>query len=126
MKPKLTIPILALVLLTACASVYTGVVTMTTVVDTAMKSWADISVKGLSSPSIDTKVVLAHDKYRAAAGVTQTALIAYKASGDPTQYNQALVLAKEAANQLLDLIVPLLTPKQGTDLKTKLSNAKTI
>jgi hypothetical protein len=125
-KSKLTIPLLALLLLAACSTIYTGVVTMTTVVDTAMKSWADLSVKNLTTPAIDSQVVTAHNKYRTAAGVAQGALQAYKLSGDPAQYNAAMDAAKAAANQLLDIIVPLLSPAQATDLKKKLTNAKTI
>jgi hypothetical protein len=126
MKTK-QIPILLLLLLAvSCASIFSGVVTITTVVDTAMKSWADLSVKGLTTEAVDTKVKQVHEKYRASCAVAQTALVAYKASGDPTSYNAAVAAAKQAANQLVDLIVPLLSASNGTDLKTKLANAKTL
>lgn len=125
---KKSLPALAALMLlaVACASLYTGVITVTTVVDSAMKSWAELSVKGLTTPAVDAKVTAAHDKYRASCGVAKNALIAYKVSGDPTQYNAAIAAAKDAANQLLELIVPLLTATEGTDLQTKLANAKTL
>lgn len=129
--PKLVLPLVLVALLAgACASIYTGVVTVTTVVDTAMKSWAELSVNGYTTAAVDARVIQAHNEYRAACGVAQTALQAYKISGDPLQYNvaqaMALAKAKEAANALVDLIVPLLPVKKGTEIKTQLVNAKTL
>lgn len=118
--------IAALALIAACTSVYTGVVTITSVVDSAMKAWADLSVRGLTTAAVDTRVIAAHNQYRASCGVAQSALIAYKASGDPAQYNVAIAAARDAASQLLAIITPLLTPGQATDLQTKFANAKAL
>lgn len=117
---------MALAFLVGCATMYTSVVTITTVVDTAMKSWADASVHGLTSTAIDTKVTTAHLKYRQSCAVAQSVLIAYKLSGDPTQYNAAVLAAKTAAQELLNLITPLLTQPQASDLQQKLYNATKI
>jgi len=121
------LPSLALVLLlVGCTSLYQSVLTITSVVDQAMKNWAALSVAGKTSPAVDAKVKAAHEVYRQAAGVTQQALVAYKASGDQTQYVAALNAAKAAAQGVIDLIVPLLEPAVGTQLLNNLANAKTL
>lgn len=115
-----------LAFIVGCASLYTATVTLTDTVDSAMKMWANLSNNGKTTAAIDAKVTAAHDKYRASCAVAATALTAYKQSGDPTQYNAAVQSAFAAAGQLVDLILPLVTPAQATDLKTKLGNSKTI
>jgi len=126
MMKTIRLPLAAFLLafLVGCAGLYTGVVTVTSVVDTAMKAWADLSVQGKTTPAVDAQVKAAHDKYRAACGVAQSALVAYKASGDPAQYNVAVAAAKQAASDLVAIIVPLVTSAQASDLQTKLANAK--
>ena len=120
----LTLSIVAL--LAGCATVYTSTVTITQVVDTAMKGWADLSVKGFTSAAVDTKVIAAHNNYRQACAVTQTALIAYKQTGDNTAFVQAMAVAKAAASGLIDLIVPLLTTSDGAEIKDNLAKATTL
>lgn len=120
----LTLSIVAL--LCGCASLYSGVVTITSVVDSAMKSWASLSNKGLTNPEIDAKVTNAHNQYRKACAIAQEALIAYKASGDQSEYLKAFEVVKAAAGSLIDMIVPLVSPSKGTQLKTDLAKAKVI
>lgn len=121
---KRIVPIIALVLLvTACASIYTATVTITQVVDAGMKDWAALSVAGKTSPAIDAAVVKGHDKYRAACAVAQTALIAYKASGDQSQYIAALSATRAAAQVVFDIITPFLSSNEAVNLNTKLQKA---
>lgn len=120
-RTLLTIPLL--LFLVACASLYTGVVTMTSVVDAAMKDWASLSVAGKTSAAIDARVKATHDQYRQAAAATQVALITYKQSGDQGPYIAALNSARVIAQQLIDLIVPLVTTSEGNALKTNLAKA---
>lgn len=125
MKKLLATTIVTL-LLVGCASFSKTVVTVTAVVDSAMKEWAALSVNGKTTPSVDAKVVQAHNTYRASCAIVQTALIKYKETGDQAPYLQAFAAARAAADGLLELITPLLLPEKATDLKTKLSTAKTL
>lgn len=113
-------------ILVGCSTLYSGVVTITSVVDSAMKQWASLSVSGKTTKAIDDKVTAAHDKYRQAAAATQAALIAYKANGDQSAYVAALAAARAAAGDLVNLIAPLLLPNSATTLQNNLSKAKTL
>lgn len=113
-------------ILVGCSTLYSGVVTITSVVDSAMKQWASLSVSGKTTKAIDDKVTSAHDKYRQAAAATQAALIAYKANGDQSAYVAALAAARAAAGDLVNLIAPLLLPNSATTLQNNLSKAKTL
>lgn len=127
MTPIRNLSLLSILLLLAgCVTFYTGVVTMTEVVDTSMKMWADLARRGMTTEAVNEQVTLAHDQYRAACAIARDALIAYKQSGDPTTYEEAVKSAKNAANNLLNFIVPLLSPSDGTKLRTELDKAKTI
>lgn len=127
MKPmKRILPLLAVLLMVGCTSLYTGIVTFTSVVDAAMKDWASLSAKGQTSPKVDAAVTAAHDKYRAAAGVAQTALIAYKAGGNQQDWLNALAAVKASAGDLINMIVPLVTPSRAATLTTQLSKASTL
>lgn len=118
--------ILVIGLLVGCASLYSGIITITSVVDSAMKQWAALSVAGKTSPAIDAKVTTAHDNYRKAAAATQAALIAYKASGDQSAYVAALNASRAAAQGLIDLIVPLVLPRDAATLQNNFAKAKTL
>lgn len=121
------IPILAvLVLVTACTGLYRGVITITSVVDNAAKEYAALYNKGVITADVDAKVTKAHDQYRAACKIASDALKAYKLTGDNQQYVAALQAAKVAATGFIDMIVPLLTQKQATTLKTNLEKAKVL
>jgi hypothetical protein len=124
---KLNIPlVLLLACMVGCTGLYTGVVTVTQVVDTAMKGWADLAHQGKTTPAIDAQVTRAHDKYRGACGVASASLQAYKLSGDPAQYQSAVAAAKDAASQLVAIIVPLLSPSQSSTLQSQLTKANTL
>lgn len=108
---------------TACVSLSTAVITITQVVDSGMKDWAAMSVAGKSTPAIDVKVIAAHDNYRQACAVAQKALVAFKETGNNSDYVKALAAARASADGLIDLITPLITPDKSTELKIKLSKA---
>lgn len=118
--------ILLILIVVGCSSLYTGVVTITSVVDSAMKEWASLSVAGKTNPGIDNQVIAAHNKYREAAGLAQTALMAYKAGGNQADYQNALAAVRVAASGLLDFITPLLTPSKAQTLHNNFDKAKTL
>jgi hypothetical protein len=113
-------------LLAGCATVYTGVVTITSVVDTGMKAWAEVSAKGMSSAAVDAKVIEVHNKYREACAVAKIALESYKANGDQAAYLQAFAVVKATAADLIQLIAPLINPSKAAKLQTDLSKATKI
>jgi hypothetical protein len=125
MKQLVSIALIA-VFLIGCTTFYQSVVTLTAVVDSAMKQWAALSVAGKTSPAIDVRVSQAHTAYRQAAATAQEALIQYKATGDQGAYIAALNAAKVAAQGLIDLIVPLLNPVDASTLQSNLAKAKTL
>lgn len=124
---KNILPIVSLaVLLTACATLYSSVVTITSVVDTAMKAWAELSVAGKTTAAVDAKVIAAHNKYRESCAVAAKALKAYKESGDNNQYVAALNAVKAVATDLVALITPLVTTAQADTLNKNLSKASAL
>lgn len=133
MKNKTISAILTAILVTGllagCATVYSSIVTLTSVVDTTMKAWADLSVAGKTTPDIDKQVVNAHEKYRQACGVAQAALITAKTNGDQTPYVQAIAIAKVAAQGILDIVAPILLktdPAKAATIQKQLAKANKI
>lgn len=121
------VPILALMLLvTACSSLFKTTVTLTSVVDSAMKDWAQLSVAGKTTPQIDAAVSKAHDQYRQACVVARDALVTYKNTGQNTEYIAALSGAQTAALGIIEMISPLISPKKADALKNNLKKANTI
>lgn len=107
-----------------CTTLYRGVVTMSDVVDKAMTAWADLSVKGATTPAVDARVKAAHAQYQKSAAVARDALIAYKQGGDKATYEQALAAAQVAMNGVVNIILPLLTPDKADTLRAQASKAK--
>lgn len=116
----------AIAFLVGCSTLYTTTVTITQVVDSAMKDWAQMSASGKSTAAIDAAVIKAHNHYRGACAVAQTALLNYKASGNNADYISALVAVRSSVDGLFDLITPLLTPAKATNLKTQLAKASVL
>jgi hypothetical protein len=125
---KSLFPIIALLalLVAGCGTFYTGIVTLTGVVDSGMKEWAHLSNAGKTTPAIDASVKKAHATYQQACGVAKVALQQYKAGGSQANYVNALETAKVAAAGLFDVIVPLLTVDKADSLKTRLAKASTL
>jgi hypothetical protein len=114
---------LAVAFLVGCSTLYDTTVTITQVVDAGMKDWSQMSAAGKTTPAIDAAVVKAHDQYRAACAVAQTALINYKASGNNADYVSAIVAVRASVDSLFDLITPLLTPAKASTLQSNLKKA---
>lgn len=112
-------------ILTGCAGLYKGSITLTAVVDSMMRNWAEMSVQGFTTPQIDEAVVKAHNRYREAAKVARKALEAYKAGGDVSGYVAAFAAAKEAADGIFEIIRPILAQHQVGDYQMQLNRAKT-
>jgi len=127
MKLKTSLVLLCLLFLScSCVTVNRSVVTLTGVVDSAMKSWAALSVNGMTTPAIDAKVTKAHDKYRAACAVAETALMVYKQTGNNRDYIDALRSAQVAADAIIELVVPLLSKAEGDKLARQMQNANVL
>ena len=125
MRTTRTVTVLAMVALlcVACQTLYTSTVTITQVVDTAMKDWASMSVAGKTTAELDRRVIAAHDKYRAACGVAQAALIAYNKTGDQAEYVKALVAVRAAVDGIFDIVLPLLKQSDAWVLQDRLAKA---
>lgn len=126
MRTKAIPIVLLLAFLVGCTTVFTGIVTLTQVVDTSMKAWADVVHQGRSTPALEAKVKQGYNAYLGACETAKNALIAYKLSGDPAQYQAAVAAAQAAATALVETITPLLTASKATTIKTQLSKAKVI
>lgn len=126
MRTKQIPLLLLLAFVVGCGSLYTGVVTITKVVDTTMKAYADLVHQGLVSAPVQQQVRSAYGKYQVAAAVAEDALKAYKAGASATSYQQALQTARDAAQSILDLIIPLLTPSKGSAIQAQFAKARTL
>ena len=106
-----------------CATVFTGIVTVTKVVDNGMTQWAHLSNTHQTSAATDAAVVAAHDRYRLVCRIAQASLVAYQSTRNPADLTAAISQAKLAAVPLIDLIATLLQPTQGAALKQSLAKA---
>lgn len=115
-----------MLLLAACQSFYSGVVTLTSVVDSAAVSYAEMYNSGLVTTELAQRVAAAHQNFRVACGIAKDALVAYKAGGmnaNPEQYNVALTAAQQTAQQFVALLLPLLAPHDAIALQQRLKSA---
>jgi len=116
-----------MLLLAACQSFYSGVVTLTSVADSAAVAYAEAYNKGLVTTELAQRVAAAHLSFRTACGIAKDALVAYKTGTEtnPERYNVALTAAQQSAQQFVQLIVPLLPPHQSIALQQRLKEAST-
>lgn len=129
--PRSSIPLMglgaiglaAVLSLTACATTSRAIVTVTSVVDVAMKDWAKASAAGQTTPDLDAKVIAAHDHYRAVCGSLAQILEAAQANGDQATAVNALQTLRAAVDPLLELIGPLVSPAEAQRLNTQLNTA---
>ena len=121
MKYGITLAVCTLLL--GCTTLYTSVVTVTQVVDSAMKSWAQASNARQTTPELNVQVIKLHDNYRMAAAAAQLSLKAYKNTKNAQDLVTALQTAKEGALPLVDLIVTIINQAKGSELKTQLTKA---
>lgn len=122
---KRFLPIIPLLLLTACANftLYDAAVTTTSIVDSAMKDWAALSIDGNTTPEIDAKIIAGHRAYQQSAVIARDALVAYKNGGDAATYQKAFEAARVAMSAVLDLVMPLLQPARQAELQAKTGRA---
>ena len=106
-----------------CKTASVAAISVTKVVDTAMKAWAEASVKGLTTVEFDTKVVDAHDKYRRACKIAADSLERVGENADKDLLLSTLKMVKAAADPLIDLISDCLAPTQSSQLKSDLQKA---
>ena len=123
MKLKYTLTLAVCALLVGCTTMFTSIVTVTEVVDSAMKNWAHLSATGQTTVAFDAKVVQAHDAYRKAAATAQIALQTYKRTNDAKDFATALSAARDGALPLIDLIASILNPTAGVKLQNQLTKA---
>lgn len=133
--PGISVPLMALAAaiglsgaagLTGCMTPAQGIVTMTSVVDSAMKDWAAASVAGETTPDLDAKVMRAHDRYRVVCDSALTVLQAAKDNGQKPDTASALRTVRAAVDPLFDLLTPLFTPAQADALNRRLNQATAI
>jgi Na+-translocating ferredoxin:NAD+ oxidoreductase RnfG subunit len=120
---KVSITLFVIAFLSGCGTLYTGIVTVTSVVDSAMKQWAHASNTHQTTPEFDARVTALHNQYRASAAVAQASLKAYKVSGNQSDFAAALAAAQAGAGPLIDLIAGLLAPSKSVELRTSLTKA---
>jgi hypothetical protein len=123
MKIKHAITIAVCALLLGCTTFYSSVITVTEVVDSAMKQWAQANKARQTSPEFNAQVVRLHDNYRLAAEAAQLSLKAYKTTNNAADLVTALQAAKDGAGPLVEFIAGILLPPQGDALKTQLAKA---
>lgn len=115
--------VLLATLVAGCAGLYGTVVTITTVMDNAAKSYAHVYNQGGVTAEVDAKVEAAHAEYRKAAAYAELTLITYR--DNPNQEETAKVLAavKVAAFAFLNEIEPLIVKSTAVKLKSDLTKA---
>ncbi len=118
--------VLLLVASFGCAGVYRGTITLTAAVDSAAQEYATIYKYKTVPVSEEThsKVLSAHARYQQFAGVAYDALLAYKLSGDATQYQQAFEAARSAGLAFANLVIPFFTKSKAESTINSITNAK--
>jgi hypothetical protein len=124
-KLKYGITIAVCALLLGCSTLFTSVVTVTEVVDSAMKNWAQASKARQTTPEFNTQVIKLHDNYRLAAAAAQLSLKTYKNTNNASDLVAALAAAKDGAIPLVDFIVQILSAPVAAELQANLSKATT-
>ncbi len=117
---------LCVLFLVGCASFYTGIVSLTQITDGAAKTYAKLFNDGLVPPDVAVKVAAAHLQYRVDAKVAQDAMIAYRASGDGSTYQQAFALAQQSAASFIAAVVPLFAHDDAVKLQTQLKQVNAL
>lgn len=112
------------VLLIGCAGLYTQIVTVTQVRDSAMKQLAVLNAQGKITAETDAKIGQADAVYRQAAETAQKALIAYRNSpSTATNYTAALQATKVAVSGLLDILSQFVVSTEMTKYRAQLTKA---
>lgn len=119
------LPLVLMALLTACGTFYTGVVSLTVVMDDAAKQYAALYNQGLVPAPVAAQASLAHAEYRKAAGVARRVLEATKA-GQGGDEKAALEAARVAANHFVDVVFTLLPVAKAEALRAGVKEASVL
>lgn len=126
MASRITPPLMVVIValsFSGCVNGPRAVVTVTSVVDSAMRDWAAASKAGQTTPALDAKVIAAHDHYRAVCASALTILEAAKANGEQPDTAATLRTLRAAVDPLFDLITPLLSRDEASQLNSQLAKA---
>jgi len=115
--------VLVVLLLASCTTLYKTTVSLTQIVDGAAKEYSRIYNDGLVSPGVAEKVAVAFKNYQTDAKIAHDALVAYKLSGDPATFNQAMEAARASANGFILLVIQFLAPQDAIALQVQLKRA---
>jgi len=116
-----TIAVVALFI--GCANLYTGIVTVTEVRDSAMKELAALHKAGYINAEKDAQIANADARYRAAALTARNALVSWKNGGDQASYITALEIVRASVSDLIGLLLPYTPPGRVTELSNTLKKA---
>lgn len=119
----LPLTLVGTVAVVGCSSIWSHIVTVTEVRDSAMKELAQLSKQGQISEATDAKIAKADEVYRAAAETAAKSLRTYKEGGSEADYVKALAAAKAAVTGILDILTPFLTQAEAVKLNTQLAKA---
>jgi len=120
---KLCVAFALICVCVGCQTTNNSIITVTEVVDSAMKSWARASNSGQTSPEFDARVISAHDRYRQSAATAQAFLILYRDTSNQRDLAAALQAARNGAMPIVDMVVTLLSPTKAVELRTNLAKA---
>jgi len=116
-----------LMLLVSCTTLYRATVSITSLVDGAAKTYANLYNRGLIPPDVAAKVSVAFKNYQADAKVAHDALVAYKASGgDDATYRQAFAAVLSSANGFVNLCIPFFAPQDSIAIQQRLKVANAL
>lgn len=122
MRTNLALALVCLLIMSACGTFYTGVVSLTAVVEDAAKSYAKLYNDGLVPADVAAKASLAHAEYRKAAGVLADALEAVKL-GKTADTKAALEAARTAAYNFVDAIFSVLGKQRAATVRAQIAKA---
>ena len=106
--------------LAGCITVNKATVSLTSVVDVAMKDWAQASAAGRTTPALDAKVIAAHNEYRRVCGAIVPIYETAIAKGENPDAAAVLTTLRAAVDPLLDLLLPVLPAHEQTAITAKL------
>lgn len=115
---------LIVVMLSGCSTLYTQIVTVTQIRDSAMKELAALHAQGKITRATDEKIAQADAVYRQAAEAATAALKAYRDNPSAgTNYTAALQATKVAVSGILNILGQFIPSSESAAYNTKLVKA---
>lgn len=122
--PLLVVTGLTIALLAGCSTLFTQIVTVTQIRDSAMKELAALHAQGKITRSTDEKIAQADAVYRKSAEVAASALKAYRDNPSAgTNYTAALQATKVAVSGILNILGQFIPASESAAYNTKLVKA---